>query len=720
MAHEMHEIYARMFPPFPFQVYVLASAKKTLGDCEFPNKFVERIVNLNCLHDKESHVHFEFYRSRFNNVLSCTAHQQKEIESRNRNAVWPRLIPNWDLRARMGYPGFILVIDRDDWQANGVLVVHFDGRHGASMGYDAPGGEDSILWAERMYSPDCLGCWISSVWSEAGGTWTQSNLDGYNKGQTSPVLYPALDPSAHEDAEHDDIQDDHSVSEQSAGSESMASGPLRPQIPEVDIRDLMKAAKDLEGSTTTTYEGHAGWETTSVWRQSLSKTRPPFAFTLYLPSDSLPFAAEALFACLDRELLSTAAWTLDVIRNVPNMQSALHHYSHEKRYRAPEKTAMRIEWARMLLNKICAPWLPEELVQIIEDMLVPLHCPNYSAPPDRVFHDMFLYLDPSAPLMGPKIVYSNHFQEDIDPEFQRRRRHKEPVLKLHVTDLGSWRLVSDELHILWSLCSPRLKIATTDLPLFLVHLYFPEVCALQPRNNPDDHGEQWPEKAVAKFKLRGTDETIVLHDQLTHAWTISDDFWYTALECCEADEGAKLPNVPIIARNIEEQRLSSWSEDPLMRSPDYLDDDPGDDPDDVTRGIPKCMSPQKGRNNLQIAGRQEWWLAMYEAGWLKDGHEYIVRVKRGWGMRRWTYGSMPGLKGPYNLPPIPVHGQNECRFKFVLSDRKAVRGGVDYDDNMHTGIIDESTDDSDSDEEINDVTVDHSMEDSDPSDPGGD
>lgn len=71
-------------------------------------------------------------------------------------------------------------------------------------------------------------------------------------------------------------------------------------------------------------------------------------------------------------------------------------------------------------------------------------------------------------------------------------------------------------------------------------------------------------------------------------------------------------------------------------------------------------------------------------GWFEDGREYLVRVKEG-GMKvpRWTWGSPKDLlssgtryeryeeegnsdMGPYNLPPIPVHVENECRFTFKL------------------------------------------------------
>ncbi|KAK4499974.1 hypothetical protein PRZ48_008160 [Zasmidium cellare] len=682
------DLYAKGLPPYPFQVYVLNSAKGILEDHEFPSCFVKWIDHYQCLRDPHMDVHFEFYMGGFNNVLSCTAHQQREIESRNRNAIWPRLVANQARRPDLGYQGVILVIDRDNWYDNGIVVVTFGGSAVDGVDHDQLGGDETVLWAERMYAPGNLRGNLASTWTEAGGTWAQSSLNRHNDGGVSPALYPAVDPSAHHDVEHEDNHDNIGVSNQPVESSSetdpVDDKDLQPQHLEVSMADLLKTPRDLEGLTTSTYSGHSGWETTSVWKASLSKTRPPFAFTLYLASDNIPIAAEALFACFDRELLSTATWILDIVRNVPDIQSASHHYSHEKRHRTPEKTANRRKWARMLVRKVCASKLPEELAQHIEDMMVPPPCSNYSAPPDRLFHDMFMYLDASRQLTGPQIVYSNHFQDDIDPDVQRRRRHKEPVLKMHVTDLRSWRLVSDELHIVWSLCSPRLKIPPEDLPHYVVRLDFPQVCTVQPRQDYRDFGEQWPREAQATMELRGTDGPIVMYD----AWTFDDEFWYTALEIKDVETDTTIPLPPMTVVPIDDQRGSSWSEDLLMRSCDPPDDEDG--------GVLRQISSRKDKINRRIIGRQEWWLAMYESGGLKDGHEYVVGVKKGWGARRWTYGTVPGLKGPYNLPPIPVYGENECRFKVVITEPREMRDRSHLDNPFH-----ESDDSEDSSDESN-------------------
>ncbi|KAF2168960.1 hypothetical protein M409DRAFT_52942 [Zasmidium cellare ATCC 36951] len=679
------DYYARGLPPFPFQVYILNAAKETLKNHDFPHQFVEWIDQCQCLRNPNIDAHFEFYLSGFNSVLSCKAHQHREIECRNRNAIWPRLVANPTRRLDSDYQGFIVVVDRDDWQANGVVVVTFGGRAINEAEFHSPRGDETVLWAERIYTPDDLGNELMRAWSAAGGTWAQSSLDRHNNGGQSPALYPAVDPSAHHDAEHDDNHANESANglfvSSSSESNSVEVDNSRPASLEPSMRDLLKVPQDLKGLTTSTYSGHSGWETTSVWKTSLSKTRPPFAFTLYLASDNIPFAAEALFACLDRELLSTATWTLDIVRNVPDMQSAFHHYTHEKRHRTSEKTANRLRCARMLADKICASLLPEELVQLIEDMMVPPPCSNYSAPPDRVFHDMFMYLDAPKQLTGPQIVYSENFQEHIDPEFQRRRWHRDAIVKMHVTDLGSWRLVSDELHIIWSLCSPRITVSAEELPQFLVRLKFPHVCTLQPRQGRQyGFGDPWPREAKAKVSLRGTAESIVMHD----ACLFADDFWYTALEIRDADTGAMISLPPISSNTILDPHPSSWSEDPLMRS--------WDPPHDQNGGMLKSTYPRKRKTNVRVEGRQDWWFAMYEMGALKHGHEYIVKVKKDWGMRRWTYGSVPGLKGPYNLPPIPVHGKNECRFKFVVTE-----GGER--NSFHDDMNDEDTenlDDSDS------------------------
>lgn len=670
VARESYDVYAEKLPPFPFQVYILSSAEKTLQDLDFPPNFVDLVERTTFL---SAHAHFEFYSSGFNNILACTAHQRREVESRNRNAIWPRLISSWAGQRGWGYKGLILVIDRDQWESNGVIVAEF-GAHGLrhEEAVDLPGGDETVLWAERKYMPTDLRSSLLRAWSEVGHTWAQSDLERHNRGGFSPALYPAVDPSAHHDAEHDEEADvDAEPLTGESHPEPMETDDCEAANPEVTMEDLSKSPQVLEGLKNVTYQGHAGWETTSVWKASLSKTRPPFAFTLYLASDTLPFAAEALFASLDRELLSNAAWTLDIVRNVPDIQSALHHYSHETRCRTPARTEKRLKCVRMLLEKICAASLPEELLQLMEELLVPPTYPTYSAPPHRVFHDMFLFLDSSAQLTGPRVIYANHYRDhhvvtsDEERPVNSPSQPKDPILKLHVTDLQSWRLVSDELHIVWSLCSPRLKILPTDLPWFSMGLDIPSIFTLSPHfQRYEEHNEGY--YAPASLTLHGAGP-ITVHDPRS----LSDELWHEGVEITDVDKNTKLPTVPLESNNISDQRTSSWSEDPMMRSRDLEDDGSG--------AMLMTVSLQEEKPCL-MPSRYEWWLAQYEAGLLEHNHDYIVSVRNDCAVKRWTYGSVPGLKGPYNLPPIPVHGEKECRFKFIVTGPEVDENEVDEDE----------------------------------------
>lgn len=149
--HNGYGIYAEKLPPFHFHVYILNSAERTLQDLDFPPDFVDLVERTTFL---SAHAHFESYSSEFNNVLACTAHQRREVESRNRNALWPRLISSSAGQRGSGYKGFILVIDRDQWESNGVIVADFDAhglRHEEAL--DLSGGDETVLGAERKYMP---------------------------------------------------------------------------------------------------------------------------------------------------------------------------------------------------------------------------------------------------------------------------------------------------------------------------------------------------------------------------------------------------------------------------------------------------------------------------------------------------------------------------------------------------------------------------------------
>lgn len=497
----------------------------------------------------------------------------------------------------------------------------------------------------------------------------------------------------------------HSEDEDSeSGSGSNELGREKSIYREVTMDDLLRSSADVEDVKEETYESHSGWPTTSVWRASNSKTRPPFAFMLYLNADLVPFEAKAMFACLDRELLFTAAWTLDIVRNAPDMQSALRHYSHEKSQRAPSKTERRSKCMRMLLDKACGPRLPEELLQLIEDILVPPPCSTYSAAPYRVFHDVFLYLDASTQLNGPRLIYHNHIWDrpriaadnlfDDEPyigpllaDDQYFQHRGEEILKMHVISLRSWRFVSDELHTIWSLCSPRLKVPPSRLPHFSAQITFPRKYKLKSLSHFYARRARRG-KATASLTFHGS-EPITLHD----TGTLSSQIWYEGIEITDVETNIKLPATVLHLNEIIDQRVESWSEEPKMRKFDAeVDLDAGDKP--------MLASILPGRSiELPIRPDHLWWLAQYEEGLLKDGREYKLSLKKDFAVTRWTYGSVPGLKGPYNLPPMPVHGENECRFTFLVAPEKErrMRAWV-QDDSEDVDSNEESTDSDDDDE----------------------
>lgn len=674
MSHPLYEGHPEKFPPFPFQVYVLRRAKATANDPELPAKFVKWIEEIGGIADPGAYCHFQFYTNRFKNVLSCIAHQRTEVQYRNRNALWPRLVTSWTTEQEDDYRGFILVIDCDEWSCKGLTFVSYDrqmlDRNDTSLAEQGmPLGSEVEMRADRCPDTTAYGRTLMNTWARAGHTWTQSDLERRNQGGFSPALYPAVDPAAHHDADgdHDDAPqiDLDMMPETSTQSETIAQPPLSPQF---NRRDLRKSPTDLPDLKSDVYEDTVDWPTTSVWKASNSVARPPFSFALYLSADLPGFAPEALFYCLDRGLLKQAAWTLDVVRHVPDMQSALHHYSIEAPRRTATRTERRRRCARMLLDKICSTALPEELLQHIESFIVPPPLCDYSSPPDRLFSDIFLYLDAKHQLSGPQIIHTNLNPSPSPPLPTFTQDSDSEIPTLLLTNLQSWSLLSDELHTLWSLCSPRPDLLPQTLPHFTLSLSFPPTCTIDPAYGGIMH------------PMPSVHSTLTLHSPISRSITIhkshsfAPDLWTSALEIIDLTTGSVLPSLPAPNLPIPFRKLSSWSTSPAKS---FIT------PDHRISSILKTYHPETP-TVVEMSSPRNWWCERIRVGWFEDGREYLVRVKEG-GMKvpRWTWGSPKDLlssgtryeryeeegnsdMGPYNLPPIPVHVENECRFTFKL------------------------------------------------------
>ena len=479
------------FPPFPFQVYVVREAKSTARDLTtFAKHFACYINSTGRLPDPDkacsdglcissqchicagrgqgaflssdrgdgrgvAHYRFDVYATPMANILACTAHQEREISHRNRNGVHPRLVSNWTEGHWGQQRNRILVIDRDDWTEVGPVSVDYDRSPWFDFDDRPPDLSDEaiILHAERIGNVNRLQRTLREWWVDAGAQWVQADLRRRNNGGFSPAIYPAMDPTAQFDVDHEDpiheLDGTELIGDQGSANGSASKDGLYDPFGTNALYQDEVLSKHLRSMI---YSDSFGLSVTSTWDPRLSKRRPAFSKTLYLAFDLPPFEPKALFNCLNKGSIAKEAWTLDVVHNMPSCEAAFDYHTRSSARRRPQKTAAM----RTVLSKVVAGRLPQELVEAITDFLLPPDIPYYSNPLTHPFRDAFLYLDSKLLRSGPIMVNCNptfFCLDDDDPADDFPRYGCEGDLECQTTVLQvrhprSWHGVADEISTL--------------------------------------------------------------------------------------------------------------------------------------------------------------------------------------------------------------------------------------------------------------------------------
>lgn len=669
-------------PPFPFQVYFTKGAEKSAADPSFAASLV-------CLVEEQGHwtssganlhARFEFYSKPFPNILACIAHQRREIHHRNRNAVHPRLLA--PSRAGLqSYDGHILVIDRDDCLSIGAVVVEFEpavyrrGRQSeewyhardvpvvasvrqpfgsARQPFDRSPGDYSLVARLKIW------------WGECGNTWTEADLARRNEGAVSPALYPAVDPDSHYDVEHEAVHElDGTALPDPSHTTDLAdidSDEVFPIVEECLRRDeLFLPDADLSRLATETYSDLLGQPVTSVWDRRLSKTRPSFSFMLYLGYDVLPVRPRALFTCLNKGLLAESQWTLDIMTKMPSLESTLDYNARSAKQRTSSRLGRLRRYTETVLEKINNRRLPAEILEQIENILVPPGIPNYSSRPMRPHQDLFLYLDGSHLSTGPLVVYSNqacfeHNTSLLRPRYDIDGIHAFEDIPLRVLFFRFWHRVADEMHTIWSLCGPRLPIPASSLPSLTLRLSIPSTCVPERphRYNPDLPG---PNQFI-KFELHSAfDDPITVHTTPL----LSHDLFDEALDIVDLSTGETLPPLPSTHYSLEHGE--SWLQ---SRALGYL---PLQTPQERRSQHMQTLHPHtwtemQPPTNFAVWRFKHWLRQWAETGPLVARRQYALRLREDVRVLRWTYGSVEERKGPYNLPSLPLRMEDEDGVKF--------------------------------------------------------
>ena len=295
---------------------------------------------------------------------------------------------------------------------------------------------------------------------------------------------------------------------------------------------------------------------------------------------------------------------------------------------------------------------PEEVRILIEDCYVPPELPDYSSSRRRS-RNAFLYLDDECISTGPLWVYSRPAAAQLNAEtLSAVRREKEERGKLlNVVFLRYWHRVSDELHILWSVSSPRSPLPSgKTLPELRPLLTLRDSIVERARDG----------RLFLSFEARvyctllHTQEPITIFEDPA----LEADLWQNAFDLIDRRSGwnfsKELDQLP---RPPGPGFYDSWHRTPALGFPKEKiqgqlrtirpQSSFGDDEDDYPMifQVDLHYNDEGAPPGSKFPDRE---------GWLSMNGRYALRLKEGFTIPRWTYGTKEDLQGPFNLPPLPV------------------------------------------------------------------
>lgn len=312
------------------------------------------------------------------------------------------MMPKWTDDEEF-YESRILVIDRDDWLSTGVVLTGCDPglyfcdtqqvpRDGPWYIADDLPVVENFLHSTDLPTAKRLACEQECWWHRAGSIEMEDVLARRNEGPASPVIDLDLDSPLHVGNPHEALHlrpVPRFDPELDSGSEDDEFTIITDGF---DLSELVSDAR-APGLCSEVYNDTLDQPVTSVWDGRLSKTRPKFAFSLYvkyrfLTADMHP---KMLSTVLNKRLLAKSQWTLDAVANTPNLESAFDYHASSTLRRSSAQLVRLKNCIRLVLNKATDGKLPEELLVQIEDYPVSPRIPDYSSRPMRVHQDLFLY-----------------------------------------------------------------------------------------------------------------------------------------------------------------------------------------------------------------------------------------------------------------------------------------------------------------------------------------
>jgi hypothetical protein len=439
---------------FPFQVYILDSAKALATDAEFPGELRGYMAsNDACIRFNENcRWRLEVFTCPQATILDCIYHHEREKQHRKSVGLGPIMLNRKEL----------IIIDNENWETTGLLAVEYTAqllnRDGSERDfenhvYDNPSWEDDGeelalpgLRKDRVvkrYShvDQFAEHFLQKVWDDEGHEWALSSLMKRNvalgwpddaallesntlpskpvaeqitKGYLRHEKRPRLDDEDEdEDCEdewfsYEEIEDVITYGEkcdkETGIPKSIMHAMRHPVTPMAASTMQIPGLVDIE--VRETIDG-VGVECVDYSFALHAAATTHFSYNLYI-IDQRSESPQALFALLNQKFLKRIPWKLHFY-NMPDLSAALSHHNDEM--------AMRSLSGRLPVS--------------------------YTGLPEQPQSHIFLYLDGNTPLdAGPKIVTQDSTRKGV---------------VLDVSHAGSWENAAQMLFTYLILCteSPR-------------------------------------------------------------------------------------------------------------------------------------------------------------------------------------------------------------------------------------------------------------------------
>jgi hypothetical protein len=432
---------------FPFQVYILDSAKNLTTGADFPMELRGYITsNDACIRFNENcHWRLEIFTCTQATILDCINHHEREKHHRKSVGLGPIMLNRKEL----------IVIDTEDWETTGLLTVEYTaqllGRDGSEREfqnyvYDNPSWEDDeeelalpglrkdLVVKRYPHVNEFAADFLQKVWDDEGHEWALSSLMERNVAlgwpddaallesntlPSKPVAEqitmgylrhekrPRLDDEDEDDDDewffYEEIEDVITYGEKCDKETGIPKSimhamrqPVTPMATLMQIPDLF----DIEVRETVDGLGIKCVDYISALHAA-SKTH--FSYNFYILGQG-SVSPQSLFALLNKKFLKRIPWKLHVY-NMPDLSTALSHHSDEMA-RRPGSGKFPV---------------------------------SYTGLPEQPQSHIFLYVDENTPLdAGPKIVTQDSMKTGV---------------VLEVLHAGSWENAAQMLFTYLILCT---------------------------------------------------------------------------------------------------------------------------------------------------------------------------------------------------------------------------------------------------------------------------